>query len=293
MSDEQPADPVTRRRFLKAASTVPALGVAFNVERGLPQAASANEARGETRMKKTDEELQAELEEYGFVVVRELIPRADALRVEERVREIMSRRPDADKVDQHLPGLFNFMEPADDALFLPLVTQPVCLRLARGLLGEGFQMTEVGCRWRKPGALAGPVRITRPIDSMGRAGLPMPNVCFVLAISWMLNDLTRDMGATYYMPFSHHVPRAPRAGVSYQYQVDVEATAGSVLIHHGGIWHGFGANTTRDKARVGLMSGYFPFWMDPVSVGWQPMKRSVYKRMPPLVQQMNRHVAED
>src|SRR5262249_11907647 len=152
-------------------------------------------------------------DEYGFVVLKELIARRDALNLAERVKEIMSRQPDSDKVDQHLPGLLNHIQPQDDALFLPLVMQPVCLALARAALGDGFQMTEVGCRWRKPGAPAGPVRITRPIDSISRAGLPMPNVCFVVAFSWMLNDLTRDMGATYYHPFSHHSLRPPRSGV--------------------------------------------------------------------------------
>jgi hypothetical protein len=240
-----------------------------------------------------DENIKSEFDEYGFVVLKELIPRRDAMNLAEQVKEIMSRQPDADKVDQHLPGFLNHIQPQDEPLFLPLVTQPVCLALARALLGDGFQMTEVGCRWRKPGAPAGPVRITRPIDSIARAGLPMPNNCFVVAFSWMLNDLTRDMGATYYHPFSHHAPRAPRTGVSYRYPVEVEAPAGSVLVHHGGIWHGFGANTTKDSARVGLMGGYFPFWMDPVSVGWKPMKRSVRDRMPPIVQNMNQHVSDD
>jgi hypothetical protein len=292
MNQQLSDDSVSRRGFLKAASTAPALGLALNLEPGQAEAASLQDSAAETRISKSDEELKIELEECGFVVVPELIPRADALRAEKRVREIMSRQPDADKVDQHLPGLFNHIEPQDDALFLPLVTQPVCLKLAKALLGEGFQMTEVGCRWRKPGAPAGPVRITRPLDSISRAGLPMPNVCFVLAFSWILNDLTRDMGGSYYLPFSHHAPKGPRAGVSYQHRVEIEAPAGSVLIHHAGIWHGFGANTTRDKPRVGLMSGYFPFWMDPVSVGWQPMKRSVRNRMPQAVQEMNRHVSD-
>src|SRR5258708_2108764 len=188
MNEQQPADPVSRRGFLKAAGAAPALGLALQVAPGNPAAAANREAAAETRSTRSDEDLRAELEESGYVVLQELIPRADALRVEARVKEIMSRRPDADKVDQHLPGLFNYMEPGDDALFLPLVTQPACLKLARALLGEGFQMTEVGCRWRKPGAEAGPVRITRPSDSIVRAGLPVPNVCLLLAISWMLND---------------------------------------------------------------------------------------------------------
>lgn len=292
--NEQPADnSVSRRGFLKVAGTAPAIGLALDMAPGQAATALAQAPGGETQMSRADHELKAELDEYGFVVIKELIPRADALRAEQRVREIMSRRPDADKADQHLPGFFNHMDPQDDALFLPLVTQPVFLKLAKALLGEGFQMTEVGCRWRKPGAPAGPVRITRPLDSFPRAGLPMPNVCFVLAFSWMLNDLTRDMGGSYYLPFSHHAAQGPRPGVPYRYQVEIEAPAGSVLIHHGGVWHGFGANTKRDQARVGLMGGFFPFWMDPVSVGWQPMKRSIRNRMPLVVQEMNRHVSDE
>ena len=237
-----------------------------------------------------DQNLKAEFEEYGFVVLKEAIPRRDALNIEERVKEIMSRRPDADKIDQHLPELLNYLDPKDDAAFLPLVTQPVCLALAQALLGEGFQMSEVGCRWRKPGAPAGPMHVSRPIESFNRDGLPLPNVCFVLAYSWMLSDLTADMGATLYLPFSHHSPRGPRPNVKYSYAVPIEAPAGSVLVHHSALWHHFGPNTTRDKPRVGVMSGYFPGWLDPVSVGWKPLKQSVRDRMPEVIRKMNKHV---
>ena len=44
--------------------------------------------------------------------------------------------------------------------------------------------------------------------------------------------------------------------------------------------------------RVGVMGGYFPFWMDPIAVGWQPMKKRVRDRMPKEVQQMNKHVID-
>ena len=292
MIDQNSTESVSRRSFLEAASVGSVLALALG-STPADATAQSRQGAGATTMPGLSEDLKAEFDEYGYIVLRELISRQDALRLAERVKEIMSRRPDVDKLDQHLPGFFNQIEPADDPLFLPLVTQPACYELAKALLGEGFQMTEVGCRWRKPGAPAGPAHITRPIDSFARSGLPIPNVCFVVAFSWMLNDLTRDMGATYYLPFSQHAPRGPRAGVEYQHRVDVEAPAGSVLIHHGGIWHGFGANETKDRARVGLMGGYFPAWMDPVSVGWQPMKRSVRDRMPPLVQLMNRHVSDD
>jgi ectoine hydroxylase-related dioxygenase (phytanoyl-CoA dioxygenase family) len=204
----------------------------------------------------------------------------------------MGRQSDADRIDQHLPGFFNHLEPKDDPLFVPLVTHSICLRLSQDFLGPRFQMTEVGCRWRKPGAPEGPIHVGVPLDSLARAGLPAPNVAFVLGFSWILQDLTKEMGTSFNLPFSHHASRGPRAGVRYRNLVPVEAAAGSLLIYHGGLWHNFGANTTRDRSRVGLMGGYFPFWMDPVAVGWQPMKRSVRDRMPDEVQRMNRHVME-
>jgi ectoine hydroxylase-related dioxygenase (phytanoyl-CoA dioxygenase family) len=185
------------------------------------------------------------------------------------------------------------LEPRDYPLFSRLVTQPACLALARRLLGDGFQMAEVGCRWRKPGAPAGPIHVTVPIDRFPPAGLPVPNVCFVLAFSWMLNDLTRNMGATLYLPWSHHAPFLPRPGVAYRYLVPAEAAAGSVLVHHGALWHCFGPNTTRDQARVGVMSAYIPAWLDPRDIGWHLMKRSVRDQLPEEVKKMNRRVQDD
>jgi len=281
---------VSRRNFLKAAGASSAIGITSNVALTTPVQA-AGETKTETPAKSQFADLQAELNEYGFVVLREAITREHAKRAEDRVKAIMARRPDAGNVDQHIPGFFNHLEPQDDEIFLPLVMQPAFIELARNVLGEKFQMTETGCRWRKPGSLAGPLHASRPIESITKAGMPAPNVCFVLAFTWMLNDLTVDMGATEYLPFSHHAPTGPRPDVEYKHLVAIDAPAGSVLVHHGGIWHRFGANTSQ-KDRIGFMGGFFPFWMDPVSVGWQPMKKSIRDRLPPEVQDRNLHVID-
>jgi ectoine hydroxylase-related dioxygenase (phytanoyl-CoA dioxygenase family) len=271
----------------RCSSAGSALGVATNV---LAAAAPINAAQAEQE-KTPFSDLKAELDEYGFIVLREVISRDDAARAEERVKQLMARRPDADKIDQHIPGFLNHIEPHDDEVFLPLVTQPAFIEFARSMLGEKFQMTETGVRWRKPGAPAGPIHASRPIESITRAGLPAPNVCFVLAFSWMLNDLTADMGATLYLPFSHHAPTGPRDNVEYKHLIAIEAPAGSVLVHHGGIWHRFGANSST-QARVAFMGGFFPYWMDPLSVGWQPLKKSVRDRMPKEVQERNARVID-
>src|SRR5262249_35996257 len=131
---------VGRRGFLKAACAAPALGLALDEARET-LAGQAAQSSDQGPRSRSDEELKGELDEYGFVVMEELIPRQHALRAEERVKEIMGRQRDAAGPDQHLPGFLNHIEPSDDSLFLLLVTQPVCLKLARALLGDGFQMT--------------------------------------------------------------------------------------------------------------------------------------------------------
>src|SRR5262245_11511807 len=130
---------LSRRAFLSSGTLAPVVAAAQGRAPAEPSAREGAEYNA----------IKAEFEEYGYVVLHKVIPRADAERTEKRVREIMARQPDANNIDQHLPGFFNHLDPKDDDLFLPLVTQPICLRLAQDFLGPGFQMTEVGCRWRK------------------------------------------------------------------------------------------------------------------------------------------------
>jgi ectoine hydroxylase-related dioxygenase (phytanoyl-CoA dioxygenase family) len=153
-------------------------------------------------------------------------------------------------------------------------------------------MTEVGFRWRKPGAKAGPVHVTVPLKSFASAGLPLPNVAFVVVFSWILEDLKRDAGSTWYLPFSHFAPRLPDEKAVYKYMIPAEGPPGTLVLHHGALWHGFGPNSTANSSRVGLMSGYFAKWMDPAAAGWRLMKRSVRDRMPGQVQELSRSARE-
>ena len=239
------------------------------------------------------QQLKTELDTYGFVVIPDLISRADAETAAKRIAEIMESRPDKADADQHLRNPLDYLDARDYLLFAKLLAHPVCLDLAKHLVGDGFQLTEPGCRWRKPGSPAGPVHITSPIDRFAKAGLPIPNTCFLVPFSWNLNDLTAEMGATYYLPFSQFAHGAPWPGMTLKHAVPGAGPAGSLVIHHGGMWHGFGPNTTPDRPRIGLMASYCAAWMDPTGAGYRLMKRSVRDRMPEAVQKLNRRVSED
>ena len=236
------------------------------------------------------EQLKGELDECGFVIIPNLISTAEANRMAKRLMEIMGQQSDADKLVQNQRAVFNH---DDQDIFVPLVTNPVYLELARHLLGPDFQLAEVGGLWIKPGAPAPSFHADVPVGWFPQSGLPVPDACFIVNSLWMLTDFSRENGATQLIPYTHHSRRVPRPNVDYkQHRLSAEGPAGSVVIFHGSIWHRGGANVTQNKQRVGLSIPFHAHWMDPAAGGWNLMKRSVRDRMPPLIQQMSRRVVE-
>jgi ectoine hydroxylase-related dioxygenase (phytanoyl-CoA dioxygenase family) len=234
-----------------------------------------------------------DLDTYGFVVIPDLISRADAEFAAERIVQIMKQQPEANAVDQHLSNIVDLLQESDYPVFARILAHPVCLEIAEHVLGKGVQLTEPGARWKKPGAPAGPMHPSAPLGRFAEWGLPVPNNSFVLPFSWMLNDLKSDMGATAYIPFSHLSPRYGGPEEGRQYVIPVEGAAGSVVFYHQALWHCFAPNTSKDRARVGFMGGYCAAWVDPVAVGYHLMKKRVYARMPEAVQHLNKRIAPE
>jgi ectoine hydroxylase-related dioxygenase (phytanoyl-CoA dioxygenase family) len=78
-----------------------------------------------------------------------------------------------------------------------------------------------------------------------------PTVCNTM---WALTDFTEANGATRIIPGSHLADRSPDYGAPYD-SVPAEMARGSVLVWHGSLWHGGGANTTPDR-RIGIAMNY-------------------------------------
>lgn len=89
--------------------------------------------------------------------------------------------------------------------------------------------------------------------------LPKPHVPTVCNTMWALTDFTEANGATRIIPGSHRADRSPDYGAPYQ-SIAAEMPRGSVLIWHGSLWHGGGANTT-DERRVGIAMNYCAGWI--------------------------------
>lgn len=236
--------------------------------------------------------LKRNLDIYGFVLIPNLVSTSDAEHAANAVVQVMKQRPEAAVADQHVSNIMDLLPESAYPIFARMLAHPVCLEIAEHILGQGVQLTEPGARWKKPGAAAGPMHPSAPLARFAEWGLPVPNNSFVLAFSWMLNDLKADMGATAYVPFSHLSPHYGGPEDGRQYTIPVEAAAGSVVIYHQALWHCFAGNTSKDRDRIGFMGGYCGSWVDPVAVGYHLMKKRVRDRMPEAVQRLNTRVAD-
>ena len=90
--------------------------------------------------------------------------------------------------------------------------------------------------------------------------LPKPHVPLVCNTMWALTDFTEANGATRLLPGTHASSENPELGRTYDGAIAAAMPRGSVLVFNGSIWHGGGANTTRER-RVGIAMNYCVGWM--------------------------------
>jgi ectoine hydroxylase-related dioxygenase (phytanoyl-CoA dioxygenase family) len=76
---------------------------------------------------------------------------------------------------------------------------------------------------------------------------------------WALTDFTEENGATRIIPGTHVADSSPSYGQHYE-SIPAEMAKGSVLVWHGSLWHGGGANRTSER-RVGIAMNYCAGWI--------------------------------
>ncbi len=101
----------------------------------------------------------------------------------------------------------------------------------------------------------GPDETPQPIHADDQLmPLAKPHVATVCNTMWAITDFTEENGATRIIPGSHLADASPDYGKHYD-SIPAEMKKGSVLIWHGSLWHGGGANRTGER-RVGIAMNY-------------------------------------
>ena len=140
------------------------------------------------------------------------------------------------------------------SLYEAIPVHPRVLPLVEQVLDPGCLVSSLSSISILPGEQAQPIHADDQLIP-----LPKPHVATVCNTMWALTDFTEANGATRVVPGSQTADRSPDYGSPYE-SVAAEMPKGSVLVWHGSLWHGGGANRTHDR-RVGIAMNYCAGWI--------------------------------
>lgn len=133
--------------------------------------------------------------------------------------------------------------------FEQIPAHPSVLPICGGVLDEGLLISSLSS------IAIGPQESPQPIHADDQIiPLPKPHPATVCNTMWALTDFTEENGATRIVPGSHRASESPDLVTDYD-SVAAEMEKGSVLVWHGSLWHGGGANSTSER-RVGIAMNY-------------------------------------
>lgn len=158
-------------------------------------------------------------------------------RVNEAIDRVATRRSPQDADLAGAYGGFLFHLVPEDPVFEEVLLQRKPLALLTYLLGHHLKLNQ-STALLKPKAVRSP-----PIhaDAQGKFPLPWPETAQVANVNWLLSDYTREGGCLCVVPRSHRMGNPPLhtpLECDDPSVVPIEAPAGSVVVWHGGLWHG-------------------------------------------------------
>jgi ectoine hydroxylase-related dioxygenase (phytanoyl-CoA dioxygenase family) len=113
--------------------------------------------------------------------------------------------------------------------------------------------------------------------------VPRPHAELVLNVMWPFDDFTEANGATRVVPGSHRwIDETPGPDAE---TVAVSMPAGSAMVYVGSLWHGGGANTTR-QSRIGVVLHYSVAWVRPVENHVLAVPPDVVRGLPERLQEL-------
>ena len=191
------------------------------------------------------------VERDGYTIVPDAIEPAllsalatDLLRLEEAYEIEPAGNPFE---GAHTVRIYNLL--VHGPVYEQIPVHPNVLPIVEGVLDRGCLISSLSSISIDPGEQAQPIHADDQLIP-----LPKPHPPTVCNTMWALTDFTAPNGATRIIPGSHRADSSPIFGNEYD-SIAAEMPRGSVLVWHGSLWHGGGANQTTQR-RVGIAMNY-------------------------------------
>jgi ectoine hydroxylase-related dioxygenase (phytanoyl-CoA dioxygenase family) len=197
----------------------------------------------------------------------------DLLRLE---RDLGAVPADNDFEGRHTVRIYNLL--ARGRVYERIPVHANVLPVVEGVLDPGCLISSLSSIAIDPGETAQPIHADDQLMPLGKPHAP--TVCNTM---WALTDFTEANGATRIIPGSH-LEDSPIYGQHYD-SIPAEMPAGSVLVWHGSLWHGGGANATGER-RVGIAMNYCAGWVRQQENQQLGIPLDVVRRFQPRLQEL-------
>jgi ectoine hydroxylase-related dioxygenase (phytanoyl-CoA dioxygenase family) len=164
-------------------------------------------------------------------------------------------------------------------LYERIPVHPEVLPVVEGVLDRGCLVSSLSSIAIDPGETAQPIHADDQLIPIAKPHVP--TVCNTM---WALTDFTEANGATRIIPGTHTADRSPDYGKEYD-SIAAEMPKGSVLVWHGSLWHGGGANRT-DQRRVGIAMNYCAGWIRQQENQQLGIPRSIARNFSPRLREL-------
>jgi ectoine hydroxylase-related dioxygenase (phytanoyl-CoA dioxygenase family) len=222
-----------------------------------------------------------EIAEQGYTIVPDAIEPelVDALRADlARLEAFFDVQPSPNSFEGHRTlRIYNLL--AFGELYQRIPVHPNVLPIVERVLDPGCLVSSLSSVDILPGEVAQPIHADDQLIP-----IPKPHPPTVCNSMWALTDFTEANGATRIVPGSHRWDHDPEYGRHYD-SIPAEMPAGSVLIWHGSLWHGGGANRT-DERRVGIAMNYCAGYVRQQENQQLGLDRETVRRFPPRLRQL-------
>jgi ectoine hydroxylase-related dioxygenase (phytanoyl-CoA dioxygenase family) len=223
----------------------------------------------------------AEIQEQGYTVIADAIEPdlvealdKDLRRLE---RELGVVPAGNDFEGSHTVRIYNLL--VHGALYERIPVHPNVLPVVEGVLDKGCLVSSLSSISIDSGESAQPIHADDQLIPLTKPHAP--TVCNTM---WALTDFSEENGATRVVPGSHLWDHDPDYGRHYD-TVPAEMAKGSVLVWHGSLWHGGGANTTAHR-RVGIAMNYCAGFVRQQENQQLGIPREIARRFDPRLQQL-------
>ena len=202
-------------------------------------------------MTRTVQEHVAKVAEDGYTIIEDAIDldHIDALAADlDRLEADLGTVPATNSFEGSATWrIYNLLVHGD--LYERIPVHPNVLPIVEGVLDYGCLVSSLSSIAIGEGETAQPIHADDQLIP-----LPKPHPPTVCNTMWALTDFTEANGATRIIPGTHLFDHSPNYGQHYD-SIPAEMAKGSVLVWHGSLWHGGGANTTSQR-RVGIAMNY-------------------------------------